>query len=128
MPRIIELGPASIEIQLTGLVHFMSLTARLEIPYAAIESVSSEPFHPPLGALRWGGASISFTGIREGHFRSGQNWFFLSFDDVEHAVTIRLNDFIWNGHGYSTVVLGTKLPSRLCHDVEARLPGARRAT
>lgn len=132
MPRTVEFGPDRLTVHLTGLVHYASLTTDLPIPYSAITAVTTEPFVPPEGTLRWFGVHVPFSGIREGRFSHGGEWYFISVEDPRRAVTLRLAGY---SHGdapepLAVVVIGAADPERLRAEIEshrASSPGARAA-
>lgn len=122
MPRTVEFGPDRLTVHLTGLVHFAALTTELAIPYSAITEVTTAPFVPPEGTLRWFGVHVPFSGIREGRFSHGGEWYFISVEDPRRAVTLRLAGY---SHGdapepLAVVVIGAADPERLRAEIEAR--------
>jgi hypothetical protein len=121
VPRQVELGPTSLIVHLTGLLHVGALKGRFEIPYASIESVSSEPFSPPPGTLRLVGTSIPFTDVREGRFLHGSEWYFLSYEHRDQTVTLRLRDPMIGGVRTRLAVVGAEDPKRLAAEIARRL-------
>jgi hypothetical protein len=131
MPRTIEFEDDALVVRLTGLVHYEALTSELRIPYAAIESVSAEPFEPPKGTQEIFGTHVPFTDIREGRFQYRGEWYFLSLEDRHKAITLRLNGYHHGGRPepLRVVVLGTRDPAELAAAIdkirsERKDPGA----
>lgn len=126
MPRTIEYGAHELVVRLTGWVRQESLTEELRIPYSTIAEVTTAPFVAPPGTVRDFGVSVPFTDIREGRFRHQGEWYFLSFEHRERAVTLRLRGY---HHGdraepLTAVVIGSEEPERLRAEIEAHRSAA----
>jgi hypothetical protein len=116
MPRTIEFEDTELVVRFTGLVHYASLTEELRIPFRSIRSVSTEPFEPPKGTLRWFGTDVPFTDIREGRFGHGGEWYFFSVEDRRRAISLFLEGYSPDGaegKPVRVVVLGTDEPGAL---------------
>ncbi len=123
MARSVELLEDRLVVRLGGFTRLAALTEDFEIPYSAIQSVSAEPFE----AAPWkvAGANVPFTDIREGHFRLGGDWYFLSFEDRQKTVTLGLEGFtlplaFGTNPSYRTVVLGVDDPQATANAIASR--------
>jgi hypothetical protein len=120
MSRTIEFEDDALIVRFTGLVHYASLTEELRIPYSTIRSVSTDPFEPPRGTLRWFGTDVPFTDIKEGRFGFAGEWYFFSVEDRRKAVTLRLEGYAYGGtpQPLHVVVLGSHDPESLRTAIE----------
>lgn len=131
MARSLELLDDRLVVRLGGMTRLAAVTGDFEIPYSAIRSISAEP----LEILPWkvAGTGIPFTDIREGHFRLGDDWYFLSFEDRAKTITLGLEGFKmplapWPGTRgtfgmeptYRIVVLGVDDPPAMANALAAR--------
>ena len=121
MPREVRFESTGLKVKFTGLLHFATTTAEFMVPYAAIRGVSTQFPQLPKGVLRWGGTSVPFTDIREGHFRSGDNWYFLSFEDRKQIVTLHLEGLKVGKRLYRELVIQVPDPQRFVREIETRL-------
>jgi hypothetical protein len=124
MPRAVLLREDRLVIRLTGLLRWAAVTGEVAIPYRCIRLVSTEPFDPPRCTLRWLGTAVPFTHIREGHFRRGRDWYFLSFEDRRRVVRLDLEGFTLAGRAYRAAVLGADDPEALRRRIEERMQAA----
>jgi len=110
MGREVVLESDRLILEFSGLKHFETLEARLEIPFDKIRAAATSEFRFPPGTLRLGGTSIPFTDIREGHFEFEGSWYFVSFEDRDRVVTLYLDDYVHGGRKYAVVAFQTDDP------------------
>jgi hypothetical protein len=121
MPRAVTFERDHLGLAFSGLVHFGTTTAKFDVPYSRISAVSTEPFRFPRGTLRWGGAWIPFTDIREGHFWHSGEWYFVSFEDRDKTVTLDLKDFTVHRRSYVKVVIQVDDPRKFARELRRRI-------
>ncbi len=119
MGRSVDVAAGEVVVRLSGLTAVGAVKRTLRIPLSQIRSVSTERYERT--GLRLGGASIPFTDIREGRFRSRGARSFLSFEDRDRVITLGL-DRSAPGVGYDLVVLGVDDPEAVVTEIEARRP------
>jgi hypothetical protein len=121
MPRAVTFERDHLGLAFSGLLHFGTTTARFDVPYSRISDISTDPFRFPRGTLRWGGAWIPFTDIREGHFRHRGEWYFVSFEDRSKTVTLGLNHFTVHRRNYVKVVIQVDDPRKFTRELRRRV-------
>lgn len=117
--RRVELHEDTLEIVLTGLTRLEAMQGRLSIPYANIRAV-----HPRLRArpnlLRVGGTAIG--PIQEGHYIDDRgDWYFLSYENPSHVVTIELDDFHLGRQHYCAIAVEVDDPLSMTEAIKNRL-------
>jgi hypothetical protein len=107
-------------VRLTGITKYAALKGTLRIPYAAIRSVSTEPFAMPSGTVRVGGTAIPFTDYRQGsYWKRGIGWLFASYEHADETVTLEVNNVQSGRFDYSLVVLGVESPEMVAAAIDA---------
>jgi hypothetical protein len=96
MSRTIEFQDDRLLLHLSGLTSVAALKKEIEIPYNMIESVTVEDFEVPLLQFRVG---TSVADIREGRFLMGGDWCFISYEDHNNVVVVKLKD-----HNYGKII------------------------
>ncbi len=117
--RHIELQDHQLVITLTGLTMLEALQGRLVIPYGAIARVHSRLRVPPR-LLRVGGATIGT--IHEGHYVGDKGWYFLSYENPEHVITLDLKNFYIGRHLYVSIAVEVTDPNTVAEAIINRLP------
>jgi hypothetical protein len=107
-------------VRLTGITKYAALKGTLRIPYAAIRSISAEPFKMPSGTIRVGGTAIPFTDYRQGsYWKRGIGWLFVSYEHADQTVTLSVKNVQSGRFDYSLVVLGVESPEMVTAAIEA---------
>jgi len=118
--RTLNYRSDALVVRFTGITRFAALKSTLRIPYAVIQSVSTEPFHMPSGTMRVGGTSMPFTDYRQGNFwKRGVGWLFLSYEHADQTVTLRVNNLQSGRFHFSVIVLGVDDPQAAAAQIEA---------
>ena len=107
-------------VRLTGITKFAALKGALRIPYAAIQTISTEPFAMPSGTIRVGGTAIPFTDYRQGsYWKRGIGWLFVSYEHADETVSLAVKNVQSARFDYSLVVLGVESPEMVVAAIEA---------
>jgi hypothetical protein len=115
--RAVEVTDAEVTVRLSGWAALAALRRQLRIPLGAIVSVSTERYAHD--GFRLGGTAIPFTGIRAGRFRRDGLKTFLSFEDRDRVLTLRLDRGV-PGVDYDVVAVGAADPVALAEAIERR--------
>jgi hypothetical protein len=113
----ITFGPEGLHVTLRGLGAAGALRRHVHVPYAAIRSVSTEPF--PLRPLLWRLGGVAVRRLHVGTFRRRGEWLFLAFADPANVVRLRLDGRGPERVRFSEVVLGASDPAGLAARIEA---------
>jgi hypothetical protein len=105
MPRRLELTDDGLALSFTGFLRLLTLRRRLEVPWSAVRDVHAGAYE--------GGAV-------HGRFRRSGRWQFLSFEDPQRVVRLRLDRRARGAQGFDEVVVGDRDPSRLAAAIVAR--------
>lgn len=121
MARLIQVLDEHLLVTLTGLTRVGALAGEIRIPYSCIRAVQVGPATMAAGARKVAGVNALFADIREGHFRKGGEWYFLSFESGARVLSLELTGFYWLGRLYAGVVLEVEQPEQVAAAIRSKL-------
>lgn len=116
--RHIELLDDHIRITLTGLTKIGALQGHLTIPYENIVHVHDH-LEVPRNLLRVGGTALG--SIQEGHYIGTDGWYFLSYENPTHVVTLDLANFRLGRQTYVAVAIEVDNPDEVAKNIAQKV-------
>jgi hypothetical protein len=111
-----------LRLRLRGLAALGALRRRVDVPYAQIREVTTDPLPSRPTVWRLGGLAAG--GARYGTFRQDGRWLFLAHRDPARVVRLRLDGDGPERVRFAEVVIGTPDPEDLAATLRARITAA----
>ncbi len=108
--------PTDVVLTFSGIAAITGFKRNLTIPYIAIMSVQTGPFHESVTALPTGGVSLPF--YRTGRFFHNGKRTFMAYSKRHSVVILELD----SSSLYQRIIVETKQPEQIKKQLMARCP------